>query len=70
MPRGFDLKVAPDAVRMRSTCVRYLRQPLAGDRNFSLPYVEPQYTITIPTPPPICPHHIPVTCASKVTASV
>ena len=27
-------------------------------------------SLCLPTPLPICPHHIPVTCASKVTASV
>ena len=30
----------------------------------------PGHSHNYPHPPPICPHHIPVTCASKVTSSV
>ena len=33
-------------------------------------FLGPKYYITLPTPPPICPQHLHVTCASKVIASV
>ena len=36
MPRGFDLKVAPDAVRMRSTCVTLFASASRQRQEFSI----------------------------------